>query len=183
MPVPDTSQVKPHVERLVSTYANLVLRLSYARLGSTDAAQDICQQVFLKLVELSRRGLASFASPEHEKAWIIRATINACSNERNAAWNSRVVPLEPEGEPTQEPSAPPGSDPADVLLTKHDLARVHEALATLPPAQRQAIYLRYYENYGVKDIASLTGESPNTVSQHLSRARAKLRDILEGDVL
>lgn len=59
-----------HAERLVNTYSDLILRLSYTYLKSTADAQDICQTVFLKLLTSPR----SFESPEHEKAWIIRAT-------------------------------------------------------------------------------------------------------------
>ena len=175
-------QANTNIERIVAAHADLVLRLAYARLGSTGGAQDICQQVFLKLVDLSRRGLAAFASPEHEKAWVIRATVNACANEGSSAWNTRVLPLDPGAPeaPAREPAAPPSDDPALVVELAAEHAAVHAALAELTPAQRQAVYLRYYEGYAVKDIAELTGETPNTVSQHLSRARTKLRDILQG---
>ena len=62
--------------RLVTTYANLILRLSYTYLGSTHDAEDICQTVFLKMLE--RR--EPFADAEHERAWVIRTTINLCKN-------------------------------------------------------------------------------------------------------
>lgn len=63
-------------ERLVERYADLVLRLSYTYLKSTHDAEDICQNVFLKLLI----GRYAFESPEHEKAWIIRASANACKD-------------------------------------------------------------------------------------------------------
>ena len=61
-------------ERLVHAYSDLILRLSYTYLKSTDDAQDICQTVFLKLLQKPQ----AFSSPEHEKAWIIRTAVNLC---------------------------------------------------------------------------------------------------------
>ena len=60
-------------ERLVQTYSDLILRLAYTYLKSTHDAEDICQNIFLKLLT----GGQTFDSPAHEKAWIIRATANA----------------------------------------------------------------------------------------------------------
>lgn len=78
-----TAHVDPETEarRLVSAYSNLILRLSFTYLKSTHDAQDICQGVLMKLVGRSE----SFQSTEHEKAWVIRTTANACKDAlRNA---------------------------------------------------------------------------------------------------
>ena len=77
------------VERLVDTYSDTVLRLSYSYLRSVQDAEDICQTVFLKLLTAG----TVFASPAHEKAFIIRATINACKNELKAV-RHRLLPLD-----------------------------------------------------------------------------------------
>ena len=76
-------------ERLVETYSDLILRLSYTYLKSTQDGEDICQTVLFKLLT----GDEVFDSPEHEKAWVIRATINACKDELRA-FRRRAVPLE-----------------------------------------------------------------------------------------
>ena len=67
-------------ERLVHAYSDLILRLSYTYLKSTDDAQDICQTVFLKLLQKPQ----AFSSPEHEKAWIIRTAVNLCKEEEGS---------------------------------------------------------------------------------------------------
>lgn len=167
------------VERLVDAYADLVLRLAYTQLGSTYDAQDVCQTVFLRLLELFDNGLAHFTDGEHEKAWIIRTTVNACRDAHKSAWRRKVVSLE-EGRP-EEPSA--GDGPEAALVTDEGDRAVLSAVNELPESYRQAVYLHYYEGYSVKDIAALTGEKPATVSAHLSRARAKLRGMLEGECL
>ena len=83
------SLTRQEAERLVNTYADLILRLSYTYLSHTHDAQDICQTVFLKLIE--RR--PAFASSEHEKAWIIRTTINACKDHLKSHWRKTTVPI------------------------------------------------------------------------------------------
>ncbi len=188
------------VERLVGAYADLVLRLSYARLGSVHDAQDICQTVFLKLLQLKDTGKANFADAEHEKAWVIRVTINACTDLLRSGWRTKVVPLEstqrPGGETGRAAEQPYNSDDAEApdnpapadeqTQPSGDPAqgsRVLEAVNELPAALRTSIYLRYYEGYSTDEIAQLTGDTPDTVRKHLSRGRAKLRDALEGEGL
>ena len=77
-------------ERLVQTYSDLILRLAYTYLKSTHDAEDICQNIFLKLLT----GGHTFDSPAHEKAWIIRATANACKDILKSPWRKRTCGLE-----------------------------------------------------------------------------------------
>ena len=149
-------------ERLVHTYSDLILRLSYTYLKSTHDAEDICQTVFLKLLT----GGPAFDSPAHEKAWIIRATANACKDVLRSSFRRRTVALEAVAE-TPAPDAPTG----DVL----------EAVMALPENYRDAVYLYYYEGYSVREIAALLGRSESAVSAHLSRGRQKLRMTLGGN--
>ena len=112
-------------ERLVQTYSDPILRLAYTYLKSTHDAEDICQNIFLKLLT----GGQTFDSPAHEKAWIIRATANACKDSLRAA-HRRNVGLEAAAA-TPAPAAPD----SDVL----------DAVMALPRKYREAVYLHYYE--------------------------------------
>lgn len=76
--------------RLVTAYADMILRISYQYLKQTQDAEDICQTVFLKYLSNN----CEFDSVEHEKAWIIRATINTCKDHLKSAFFRRTVPLE-----------------------------------------------------------------------------------------
>ena len=149
-------------ERLVEIYSDLILRLSYTYLKHTEDAQDICQTVFLRLLEKPR----TFAGPEHEKAWIIRTTVNACKDLLKSHWHKTTVDLDA-ASAVPAPQAEEGSLLAAVNL--------------LPPKYRTVIYLYYYEGYRAKEIAQLLGESPATVSTRLSRGRAQLRTQLESE--
>ena len=153
---------RQEAERLAETYADLILRLAYTYLNHTQDAQDICQTVFLKLLEKA----PAFASPAHEKAWIIRTTANACKDSLRAA-HRRNVGLEAAAA-TPAPAAPD----SDVL----------DAVMALPRKYREAVYLHYYEGYSVREIASLLGQSESAVSAHLSRGRKSLRTTLGGDL-
>ena len=153
---------RAEAERLVNTYSDLILRLSYTYLKNTQDAEDIWQTVFLKLLTSGQ----TFDSPAHEKAWIIRATANACKDTMRNAFRRRTVALEVVAE-TPAPMAPEN----DVL----------EAVMALPENYREAVYLYYYEGYSVREIASLLGRSESAVTAHLSRGRQKLRMTLGGN--
>ena len=156
------SLTRQEAERLVNTYADLILRLSYTYLSHTHDAQDICQTVFLKLIE--RR--PAFASPEHEKAWIIRTTINACKDHLKSHWRKTTVPIEA-AQHVPAPAAEPGSILASVNL--------------LPPKYRAVIYLHYYEGYQTDEIAAMLHRPPSTVRNQMRDARAKLKFTLGGE--
>ena len=155
---------RAEAERLVETYSDLILRLSYTYLKSTDDAQDICQSVFLKLLQPPR----SFSSPEHERAWIIRAAVNLCKDHLKSRWRRSTVGLEAAGE-VPAPAAEEGS-----LLS---------AVELLPPKYRAVIYLYYYEGYNAREIGDLLGEKPATISTRLDRGRRRLRALLEQEGL
>ena len=153
---------RTEVERLVETYSDLILRLSYSYLKSTEDAKDICQTVFLKLLEKPR----TFASPEHERAWIIRTAANICKDVLKSHWRRTTVDMDAAGD-VPAPQAEEGS-----LLA---------AVGLLPPKYRAVIYLYYYEGYAAKEIAQMLGENPATVSTRLNRGRAKLKTMQESE--
>ena len=153
---------RTEVERLVETYSDLILRLSYSYLKSTEDAKDICQTVFLKLLEKPR----TFASPERERAWIIRTAANICKDVLKSHWRRTTVDMDAAGD-VPAPQAEEGS-----LLA---------AVGLLPPKYRAVIYLYYYEGYAAKEIAQMLGENPATVSTRLNRGRAKLKTMLESE--
>lgn len=151
-------------QRLVETYSDLILRLSYTYLNHTQDAQDICQTVFLKLWEKA----PAFVSPDHERAWIIRTTANTCKDLLKSHWRKTTAPLE-------AAAAVPAPQPEEGSL----LAAVN----LLPPQYRAVIYLHYYEGYAAKEIAALLGKTPAAVASLLHRGRRRLKTLLESEGL
>lgn len=146
-------------KRLVDLYADMILRISYQYLKQTCDAEDICQTVFLKYLTHA----PAFEALAHEKAWIIRTTINACKDHLKSSFFRRTVAFD-EAAAVQAPPAPD--------------SELMDAVMSLPEHYRISIYLFYYEGYSAKEIAALLGKSEATVSQYLSRGRRKLRTIL-----
>lgn len=149
--------------RAIERYGDMVRRLCLVHLKNPADTEDIFQNVFLKYV-LSP---VVFESPEHEKAWLIRVTINACKDLVKSFFRSRTVPLE---ELMDQP-APLSEEHKEVL----------EAVLALPQKYRDAVYLHYYEGYTAAEIGKLLGKNTNTVYTLLTRARERLRKTLGGD--
>lgn len=145
--------------RLVDLYADMILRISFQYLKQTYDAEDICQTVFLKYLTND----CKFDSIEHEKAWIIRTTINACKDHLKSAFFRRTVSLDE----AVTMAAPPVPD-----------TEILDAIKTLPEHYRISIYLYYYEEYSAKEIGEILGKSETTINQYLSRGRRKLRQYL-----
>lgn len=156
--------------RLVNEYSDLILRVSYTYLQSTTDAEDICQDVLLKMIEHN----PGFRSAEHERAWIIRATANLCLDRLRKQTAHPEVALDS----VPEPAA------AREISERDQQARsslVLQAVMALPLPMRTAIYLHYYEGFTIHGIALLTDRTEAAVAQSLSRARKQLRKTLKGD--
>lgn len=146
-------------QRLVTMYADMILRISFSYLKQTCDAEDICQTVFLKYLTTA----PEFESTEHEKAWIIRATVNACKDHLKSAYFRRTAPLE-EAAAMAAPTVPDSG--------------ILDALKSLPKNYRISLYLFYYEDYSAGEIAEILGKRKSAVEQYLSRGRRKLRTYL-----
>ena len=156
-------------ERLVDTYADTILRVCYTYLRTTQDAEDICQDVLLKVLQRSQR----FFSADHERAWIIRVAANAYKDLLKSRGARATVALDDAPEPASAPHA------TEAQLTAHSRS-VLQSVMNLPTNYREAIYLHYYEGYSIKQIAELVGASESAVATRLSRGRAMLRPVLEG---
>ena len=152
------------VNTAMELYSAMVLRLCGVYLKNDADAEDVFQTVFLKYALHERR----FESAEHEKAWFIRVTVNACKDLLKSFFHSRTVSL---------------NELPDYLaeLSMERLA-VMEAVWALPRAYREVIYLHYYEGYTAPEIAGILKKNPNTVYTHLARARAMLGETLGGEL-
>lgn len=150
------------VNRAVEQYADTVRRICLVHLKNYADTEDIFQTVFVKYLLHT----APFASPEHERAWIIRVTINACKDLLRSVFRRRTLSLE---EVAEQPA------PAD------EQRAVLQAVQALPAAYRDVVYLHYYEGYTAPEIAGILGKNVNTVYMRLTRARGLLRRTLGGD--
>ena len=149
--------------RAIDRYADTVRRICMVHLKNYSDTEDIFQTVFLKYILYPE----PFESEEHEKAWIIRVTINACKDLLKNFFRSHTVSID---EIMEKPSSLP-EDHRDVL----------EAVLNLPSKYRDAVYLYYYEEYTVPDISRILDKKENTVYTLLKRSRKILKEKLGGD--
>ena len=140
----------------------MLLRLAATRLPSTADAEDAVQETFIRL--LDRRPV--FRDAEHEKAWLIRVTLQRAADIRRKKAREDI-PLEAVTE-----TAAPEQGPE--LL---------DAVRALPEKYGAVIHLYYYEGYSVKEIAKLLGLPAPTVGTRLARGRERLRKMLKEDEL
>ncbi len=141
----------------------MVRRLCLIHLKNQADSEDVFQTVFMKYVLSS----AVFESEEHEKAWFIRVTINACRDLLRSFLRSRTVPLD---ELIDLPADAP-SESREVL----------GAVLELPGKYRDVVYLHYFEGYTAPEIAGLMKKNVNTVYSLLARAKKLLKERLGGD--
>lgn len=148
----------------MEVYGDTVFRLALCRLQNTADAEDVYQDVFLKL--LQQEQLNETAS-EHIKAWLIRATINRCTDFMRFRFRRSTVSLEALGEATSA-----AEESAWELWT---------AVNNLPVKFRVVVHLHYAEGYSTDEIAALLSIPAATVRTRLRRARLKLKDLLGGN--
>lgn len=140
-------------------YKGSVFRLALGYLRNKADADDVVQEVFLKLYRYD----GAFESDDHARNWLLRVTVNECT----ALW--RLLRRRPENidDYLETLSVPV---PQDAELIRQVMA--------LPKRYRTVLYLRYFEGYSTGDIAGLLGVPSATVRTRLARGRARLKDVL-----
>lgn len=168
IPREEVSKMRSHLsrgeaERLVRTYSDLILRLSFTYLKNTEDARTSARRYFSGCWRspgnFSRRSTNGL---DH------RTAVNVCKDQLKSSWHRTTVDLSAASE-ARAPEAEEGS--------------LWAAVALLPPKYRTVIYLYYYEGYSANEIAQMLGEKPATVATRLSRGRDKLRIQLEQEAL
>ena len=157
---PSSSAVS-FTEQAVEQYSNMVVQIALHHLRNPADAEDICQQVFLKLLQ---QDITELSNPEHLKSWLIRVTLNQCRDLWKSAWWKRTVPLTP----SEDMIEPLSQSSVQVL----------EEIRRLPRNYRTVVYLYYYQGYSLPEISRLLNKKENTVRSQLTRARRQLKTLL-----
>ena len=144
------------IEPFFLRYKDDVYRLALSYTKSAAEAEDVCQTVFLKLLE--QRSI----TPGKERQWLMQVTANTCRSLLRSAWWKKTAPLEDCTAAAQETSG-----------------EVLEALMAVPPKYRVVLYLHYYECATTAEIGKLLRISQSAVTTRLSRGREMLRELLK----
>lgn len=169
-------------EELMLRYQSRVASLMMHLTGRRDAAEDLAQEVFLRVYRSRKR----YVPGSKFSTWLFTIAHNVASNSRRAAARRKEINLAPapgadSGANTLESAAMDASGMMPQrLLDKAELRDIVEmAVTTLSDRQREAVLLNKFEHLSYEEIAEVMGLTPSAVKSLLSRARANLRDIIE----
>ncbi|NLO09308.1 MAG: sigma-70 family RNA polymerase sigma factor [Clostridiales bacterium] len=161
------------IETLIREYGNDVLRTAYMYVKDIHTAEDIFQEVFIKV----NQKLSTFEGNSSIKTWIIRITINACKDYLKSAYKRRVVPMME----YQEDAIVSESDYEEV--EKQDTNHlIKETVLSLPAKYRDVVLCVYFQEMTIAEAAQTLNIAEGTAKSRLSRARQKLKDMLEGRI-
>ena len=146
-------------EQVYQKYGVMLYRIAAVYLGRHHDAEDVCQTVFIRLLTKKQ----GFTDEEHEKAWLLRITANACKDvlkrrERRDVELTADIAANPEGE-----------------------SRVLGEIMAIPALYRETLILHYYVGYSIAEIAQMLRASQSSIKMRLSRGRKLLKLELESE--
>lgn len=163
-PVPDVRDDPAYFARLYDQYATDVLRVCYFYLSDREKAEDVCQDVFVRLMTTH-----PLLQPGREKSWLLKVALNRCRDLWRGAWLKRVIL----GGPTFDLIPAP-----DEFSRRDDQQAMMAAINQLPATFKEVILLHYYQGMNIAEIAQMLELPEGTISSRLSRGRKKLESIL-----
>ncbi len=154
-------------------YAEMIYRIAFHHTRNREDAEDIMQTVLLKFWQDAR----SFDKEEDCKRFLIRMTVNECHSLFRSAWKKRKSEI-PEYEWEQLMSY---EQSAEESALAQKCSALYYAVMSLPDRYRSSVYLYYYEEYSVKEIAQILEQKETTIQTRLMRARKILQKRLKGE--
>ncbi len=149
------------IKYALECYADMIRRICFVYLKNEHDCEDVFQEVFIKYATNQKR----FTNQEHEKAWMIRVSINRCKDLVKRSYK-KDRPLDEVYAMTKE-----AGEQQEVLM----------AVGGLPENYRTVVYLHYYEGYTAPQIGKLIHKNTNTVYTWLGRAKEALKEKLGGE--
>ena len=157
------------LEALMRQYGNDVLRLAYMYMKEYHLAEDIFQEVFLKV----NQNLEDFRGDSSIKTWILKITVNTCKDYLKSAYHNRVQIMSEEQERTFATE-----DVYEEVEKKQDLRYVRDIVQQMPKKYSEVLWLLYFEEKSLKETAYILGLREGTVKSRASRARDKFKEEL-----
>ena len=146
-------------EYYVSTFSGAVFRTAICYTKNKADADDIMQEVFLKLYTED----TYFENDTHAKAWLIKVTANMCRNMLKNPWKKLIKPIEAAENMPAESERKSGL--VDIIMKMKSKNRI-------------VLYMHYFEGYTTREIAEILGIKENAVTSQLYRGRKQLKDLL-----
>lgn len=146
----------------VDTYSDMVYRIALNITQCPYDSFDVSQEVFIRLVKNHEK----IKDKEHLKAWLIRVTVNCSRSFMKSKSIRQVISFEDIKE-------------SDLVSSDVEEPQITKLVWQLPEKYRTVIYLFYYEEMKIPQIAQVLGVSQSAVKLRLSRGREKLKNLME----
>ncbi|MEH7333875.1 sigma-70 family RNA polymerase sigma factor [Neobacillus drentensis] len=168
----DTEDKEALIDEIMNRYGQEVLKLVFSYVNNRAVAEDLTQDIFVKCYQ----SLHTYSGKAKLRTWLWRIAINHCKDFLKSWYNKNVVITEEEpiNNTTQKELV------EQTIIQKEEDDQLIAAIMKLPIKYREAIYLYYYEELPIKEIAQLTEVGDNTVKTRLRRAKELLKVQLEG---
>jgi RNA polymerase sigma-70 factor (ECF subfamily) len=161
-------------EKLINQYDRQVLSMAYQFVGNTPDAEDIYQEVMLRIYQK----IKYFRFESQFSTWLYRIVVNCALSYRKKKKQHSHVPMdsfENENKYWEQPSTDAKSKP-DTMVLNHEIRdQITKILETLPMMQRVVFVLRFNEDFKLSEIADIVGCSVGTIKNHLFRCTQKMR--------
>jgi RNA polymerase sigma-70 factor, ECF subfamily len=159
------------IDEIMNRYGQEVLQLVFSYVNNRSVAEDLTQDIFVKCY----KGLHTYSGKSKLRTWLWRIAINHCKDFLKSWYNKNVVITEEE--PLNNTTKKEMVE--QTVIQRQEDDQLISAIMMLPIKYREVIYLFYYEELSIKEIASLTEVGDNTVKTRLRRAKELLKERLE----
>jgi RNA polymerase sigma-70 factor, ECF subfamily len=161
-------------EELYRAHRTRIVQLCRLWLNDPHEAEEVAQEVFLKLLQVSK----TQDSPIAWKAWLTRVALNACRDRRRSSWWKWWKEKPMEFEEARVPSRNP--TPEEETVSREEREQIWRLFCGLSTRQQEVFALRYVEEWSVEEVARVLELTPGSVKRHLFRAVRHLRKSLGG---
>ncbi len=167
----DTEDKGVLIDEIMNRYGQEVLQLVFSYVNNRTIAEDLTQDIFVKCY----KGLHTYSGKSKLRTWLWRIAINHCKDFLKSWYNKNVVITE--DEPLNHTTKKEMVE--QTVIRRQEDDQLISAIMRLPIKYREVIYLFYYEDLPIKEIAILTEVGDNTVKTRLRRAKELLKERLE----
>lgn len=154
----------PDLEEMMNKYGDNILRICYIYLKDRHLAEDAFQETFIMVY----RKYNTFKGESSEITWIMRIAINICKNHLRTSWLKRVVLMDQSA-----------FENYIVKAEEYERPMLLEEIMKLKPIYKEVIFLFYYLQLNVAEIANVLKTKESTITVRLSRARDQLKYSIE----
>lgn len=161
------------LQKKIDEYSKMLYRIAFLQLRNNQDTEDVVQETFYQYIKNQKE----FESAEHERAWLIKVTLNGCRKVWRSAWYRHTDAM-PEWEKVADLAETDSGMEKDILQKERN-REILEAVMKLPRKYREVIHLFYFQQMSIKEICTVTERKESTVTSQLTRGRELLRKKLK----